>query len=94
MRNINDILTDIQTVCVQNISDNDVLKEMLGLLIELSDRKEEVIESINNLAEDYNKMLHQLENIPSEEGEKPLEYYSYQSKRDAYRTCVKMLKEL
>ena len=94
MRNINDILTDIQTVCVQNISDNETLKELLSLFVELSDRKQEVIDSVNDLAEDYNKMLHQLENIPAEEDEKPLEYYSYQSKRDAYRTCVKMLKEL
>ena len=84
MRNLEEISADIQKLSVENISDNDSLKQMFSYLTELTDRKQEIIGDITDLAEDYNKMAHQSEEDNT----------NYQDKRDAYRACVKILEKM
>lgn len=84
MRSLEEISADIQKLSVENISDNDSLKQMFSYLTELTDRKQEIIRDITDLAEDYNKMAHQSEEDNT----------NYQDKRDAYRACVKILEKM
>ena len=92
MRSLEEISADIQKVSVENISDSEALKQMLSYLVELLDRKQEIIGDITDLAEDYNKMAHQTEESSAEEDKK--DGFGYQNKRDAYRACVKILEKM
>ena len=98
MKNIQQLTSEIQGLCIQGVSDTDILKEIFSLLKEIENRKKEVTENIVELAEDYNKLARELENVPAEklmnDEELTLNYCNYQAKREALRTCVKMIEEL
>ena len=98
MKNIKELTSEIQDLCVQNISDTEVLKEIYNLLKDIDNRKKEIVENITNLSEDFNKMARQMETIPAEKMAEndnlAFEYYGYQVKRDACRTCAKIIEDL
>lgn len=94
MKSIKEISAEIQELCVHNISDTEVLKEVFSLLKDIENKKAEVVSNITDLANDYNEMAHQIEVHYEDDATKSDEYITHLAKRDAVRTCIKMLEEL